>query len=169
MAMTISPCAVASAAEPATLAPSFAAALSASGAMSYAMTPCPFFTRLASIGRPMVPAPRNAIFMMMSSRGGRTERSGTDRTAHGAAERAIGNDGRVLARATGHDHEDLVGREHLRHQGIVVADGPHPRGPVVHAPHAAQLEESEGQAGVLVDELLNVAPREAIAGHGHRV
>ena len=54
----------ASPAEPAAFAPAFTASSSAAGATSYAVTAKPFVTRLASMGRPMVPVPMNAIVMM---------------------------------------------------------------------------------------------------------
>jgi DME family drug/metabolite transporter len=87
----------------------------------------------------------------------------------GAAKGAVGDHGGMLARTPGHEHEDLVGGEDLGHEGVVVARGPHPRGPVVHSPHTAELEEAERKARVLEDELLHVAPREPVAGDGGRV
>src|SRR5262249_56783421 len=57
----------AAAAEAARAAPARTALSSAASATSYALTACPFFTRFASIGRPMAPVPMNPIFMDGSS------------------------------------------------------------------------------------------------------
>src|SRR3989338_30805 len=53
----------ASAAETAGSTPSAAAAASASGTTSYPTTVCPFFSRFAAIGRPIVPVPMNPILI----------------------------------------------------------------------------------------------------------
>src|SRR5919204_1290409 len=63
MVITRSACLAASAAEPTATAPRATAASSAAGTMSKATTAKPFFTRLFTMGWPMVPVPINPTFM----------------------------------------------------------------------------------------------------------
>src|SRR5437870_8525690 len=67
MVITSSASRAAAAVEAARAAPARTAPSSAGSATSYALTVWPFFTRFASIGRPMAPVPMNPIFMDRSS------------------------------------------------------------------------------------------------------
>src|SRR5262245_32067995 len=85
------------------------------------------------------PRLRRGVTSVWGVRGAISGPPGVDDAGDRAAEGAVGDHRRVLARPADDRDEDLLGAPDDGQAGVVVGDRVHPARPVVDAVHAAQL------------------------------